>query len=145
GPLKPFRRVMLRLALPGVLALMLLIGMRAFESLKVPALIGLARNVVVLTTNIYQSSKNIGAINFGESGAYAVCLLLIVVLLLIWHNRLAHHANQFQTITGKGYRPRIIDLGRWRYVTAAILAAIFVLAILLPVAILVFTSLQPFY
>jgi len=128
-----------------VLALMLLIGIRAFESFEVPALVGLAGNVTVLTTNIYQSSKNIGAINFGESGAYSVCLLLIVVLLLLWHNRLAHHAHQFQTITGKGYRPRIIDLGRWRYLTAAILLAIFLLVIALPVAILVFTSLQPFY
>ena len=124
---------------------MLLVGIRAFESFEVPALVGLAGNVVVLTTNIYQSSKNTGAINFGESGAYAVCLLLIVALLLLWHNRLAHHANQFQTITGKGYRPRMIDLGRWRYVTAAVLAAIFMLVIVLPVGILVFTSLQPFY
>ena len=145
GPLKTFRSITLRLGLPGVLALMLLIGIRAFESFEVPALVGLAGNVTVLTTNIYQSSKNIGAINFGESGAYSVCLLLVVVLLLAWHNRLAGHANQFQTITGKGYRPRIIDLGRWRYVTAAILLAIFLLAIALPVAILVFTSLMPFY
>jgi iron(III) transport system permease protein len=145
GPLKTFRSITLRLGMPGVLALMLLIGIRAFESFEVPALVGLAGNVTVLTTNIYQSSKNIGAINFGESGAYSVCLLLVVVLLLAWHNRLAHHANQFQTITGKGYRPRIIDLGRWRYVTAAILLAIFLLAIVLPVAILVFTSLMPFY
>src|SRR5215475_985866 len=145
GPLKTFRSITLRLGLPGVLALMLLIGIRAFESFEVPALVGLAGNVTVLTTNIYQSSKNIGAINFGESGAYSVCLLLIVVLLLAWHNRLAHHANQFQTITGKGYRPRIIDLGRWRYVTAVVLLAIFLLAIVLPVAILAFTSLMPFY
>src|SRR5262245_26924651 len=145
GPLKTFRSITLRLGLPGVLALMLLIGIRAFESFEVPALVGLAGNVTVLTTNIYQSSKNIGAINFGESGAYSVCLLLIVVLLLAWHNRLAHHASEFQTITGKGYRPRIIDLGRWRYLTAAILLAIFLLAIVLPVAILVFTSLMPFY
>jgi len=145
GPLKTFRSITLRLGLPGVLALMLLIGIRAFESFEVPALVGLAGNVTVLTTNIYQSSKNIGAINFGESGAYSVCLLLIVVLLLLWHNRLAHHAHQFQTITGKGYRPRIIDLGPWRYLTAAILLVIFVLVIVLPVAILVFTSLVPFY
>jgi iron(III) transport system permease protein len=145
GPLKTFRSITLRLGLPGVLALMLLIGIRAFESFEVPALVGLAGNVTVLTTNIYQSAKNIGAINFGESAAYSVCLLFIVVLLLAWHNRLAHHANQFQTITGKGYRPRIIDLGRWRYFTAAILLAIFLLAIALPVAILVFTSLMPFY
>src|SRR5437667_4393753 len=145
GPLKTFRSITLRLGLPGVLALMLLIGIRAFESFEVPALVGLAGNVTVLTTNIYQSAKNIGAINFGESAAYSVCLLLIVVLLLAWHNRLAHHAHQFQTITGKGYRPRILDLGRWRYLTAALLGAIFAFVIVLPVGILVFTSLQPFY
>src|SRR5712691_7996609 len=145
GPLKTFRSITLRLGLPGVLALMLLIGIRAFESFEVPALVGLAGNVTVLTTNIYQSSKNIGAINFGESSAYAVCLLLIVALLLLWHNRLSHHAHQFQTITGKGYRPRMIDLGRWRYVAAALLLVIFVLVIVLPVGILVFTSLLPFY
>src|ERR1043166_6440102 len=145
GPLRTFRSITLRLGLPGVLALMLLIGIRAFESFEVPALVGLAGNVTVLTTNIYQSSKNTGQINFGETGAYAVCLLFVVMLLLLWHNRLAHHAHQFQTITGKGYRPRIIDLGRWRYFTAAILLAIFILVIVLPVAILVFTSLVPFY
>ena len=145
GPLRTFRSITLRLGLPGVLALMLLIGIRAFESFEVPALVGLAGNVTVLTTNIYQSSKSTGAVNFGQSGAYSVCLLAIVVLLLFWHNRVAQHANRFQTITGKGYRPRIIDLGRWRYATAAVLLAIFVLAIVLPVGILLFTSLQPFY
>jgi iron(III) transport system permease protein len=55
GPLQTFRKITLRLGLPGVLALMLLIGIRAFESFEVPALVGLARNVTVLTTNIYQS------------------------------------------------------------------------------------------
>jgi iron(III) transport system permease protein len=145
GPLRTFRSITLRLGLPGVLALMLLIGIRAFESFEVPALVGLAGNVTVLTTNIYQSSRSVGAANFGESGAYSVCLLFIVVLLLIWHNRLSRHAHQYQTITGKGYRPRIIDLRQWRYLTAAVLLVIFVLAIVLPMAILVFTSLQPFY
>src|SRR5207249_3457904 len=79
GPLKTFRSITLRLALPGVLALMLLIGIRAFESFEVPALVGLAGNVTVLTTNIYQSAKNTGSINFGDSAAYSVCLLFIVV------------------------------------------------------------------
>jgi iron(III) transport system permease protein len=124
---------------------MLLIGIRAFESFEVPALVGLAGNVTVLTTEIYQSSKNAAVPSWGESGAYSVCLLLIVTLLLLWHNRLAHHAHQFQTITGKGYRPRVIDLGGWRHATAGLLVFIFILVILLPVGILVFTSLQPFY
>src|SRR5262249_24411144 len=145
GPLKTFRSITLRLGLPGLLALMLLVGIRAFESFEVPALGGLAGNVTVLTTNIYQRSKSTGAAAFGQSGAYSVCLLGIIVLLLFWHNRLVQHGTKFQTITGKGYRPRIIDLGPWRYAAAALLLAIVAFVIVLPVGILVFTSLQPFY
>src|SRR5207253_5621844 len=81
GPLKTFRSITLRLALPGVLALMLLVVIRAFESFEVPALVGLAGNVTVLTTDIYQSSKSVAMPSHGQAGAYSVCLLLIVVLL----------------------------------------------------------------
>ena len=145
GPLATFCAVTLRLCLPGVAALLLLIFIRAFESFEVPALVGLAGNVTVLTTNIYQSSRVVSPPNQGEAAAYAVCLLLIVVLLLWWYGRLARHAHQYQTITGKGYRPRIIDIGPARYLSAAVLLLIFILVIALPVATLVFTSLQPFY
>jgi iron(III) transport system permease protein len=145
GPLRTFGAITLRLGLPGILALLLLVVIRAFESFEVPALVGLAGNVSVLTTNIYQSSKNSSMPNYGESGAYSVCLLLIVVLLLIWHHRLSHHARRFQTITGKGYRPRIIDLGRGRFAAAAALLVTFLMVTALPVGMLVFTSLQPFY
>src|SRR5262249_53226581 len=145
GPFATFRAITLRLSLPGVAALLLLVFIRAFESFEVPALVGLAGNITVLTTNIYQSSKIVSPPNQGEAAAYAVCLLLIVALLLWWYGRLARHAHQYQTITGKGYRPRVIDIGRARYLLAAVLLVIFILVIALPVAILVFTSLQPFY
>src|SRR5580692_297903 len=145
GPVRTFRSITLRMCLPGILALLLLVVIRAFESFEVPALVGLAGNVSVLTTDIYQSSKNSSLPNYGLSGAYSVCLLLIVVLLLVWHHRLSRHARRFQTITGKGYRPRIIDLGRGRYLAAALLLATFLLVTVLPVGMLAFTSLQPFY
>jgi iron(III) transport system permease protein len=145
GPLATFRAVTLRMALPGILALLLLIVVRAFESFEVPALVGLAGNVTVLTTNIYQSSKNTGAPNFGETGAYSVALLFMVMLLLIWHHRLAGQAGRYQSITGKGYRPRIIDVGRARYLTAALLLLTFLFVTILPLSMLLFASLQPFY
>jgi iron(III) transport system permease protein len=145
GPLRTFRTITLRMGLPGILALLLLVVIRAFESFEVPALVGLAGNVSVLTTDIYQASKNSSLPNYGLSGAYSVCLLLIVALLLVWHHRLSRHARRFQTITGKGYRPRIIDLGRGRFLAAALLLATFLLVTALPVGMLAFTSLQPFY
>jgi iron(III) transport system permease protein len=64
---------------------------------------------------------------------------------LVWHHRLSRNARRFQTITGKGYRPRVIDLGKGRYLAAALLLVTFLLVTVLPVAMLVFTSLQPFY
>ncbi len=132
GPLLTFRAITLRMGLPGILALLLLVFIRAFESFEVPALVGLAGNVTVLTTNIYQSSKASSMPSYGESGAYSVCLLLIVVLLLVWHHRLSRNARRFQSITGKGYRPRVIDLGRGRLIAAGVLLVTFVLTAVVP-------------
>ncbi len=145
SPVRSFWRVTLPMALPGVCALLILIFVRAIESFEVPALVGLAGNINVITTMIYQSSHSGGRPNYGEAGAYSVCLIAFVAALLIWQGRLSLKSHRFQTITGKGFRPRSINLGPWRWCAAGILAVLFVLVTLLPVAVLIFTSLQPFY
>ena len=144
-PFTTFWNITLRIGLPGVLALLLLVFIRAFEAFEVPALVGLAGNINVLTTDIYQSSHSTGLPDYGQSGSYSVCLLVIVALLLFWYNGLSRNAHRYQTVTGKGYRPRVIDLGRWRYLTSGVLVLIFLLVTGLPVLMLLFTSLQPFY
>ncbi len=145
NPLRAFRAVTLRLAAPALCALGLLFFARAFESFEVPALVGLAGNINVLTTTIFQAMHRTGMPSYGEAGAYSICLVVIVAILLMSQSRLARQAHKYQTITGKGFRPRIIDLGPWRYPSAAILLALFLIVTIVPVAMLVFTSLQPFY
>jgi iron(III) transport system permease protein len=145
NPLRAFRAVTLRMAAPALCALALLFFARAFESFEVPALVGLAGNINVLTTTIFQAMHRTGMPSYGEAGAYSICLVIIVALLLMGQSRLSRHAHKYQTITGKGFRPRIIDVGRWRYLSAAILLALFLIVTVIPVVMLVFTSLQPFY
>jgi len=60
-------------------------------------------------------------------------------------SRLAGHGARFATVTGKGFRPRTIDLGGWRYLTAAVSILYFVVIVLLPFLVLVWSSLQRFY
>jgi iron(III) transport system permease protein len=48
-------------------------------------------------------------------------------------------------VTGKGFRPRTIDLGRWRYLTASIFIVYFLVIVLLPFLVLLWSSLQRFY
>jgi iron(III) transport system permease protein len=145
SPLRAFGAVTLRMAAPALCALALLFFARAFESFEVPALVGLAGNINVLTTTIFQAMHRTGMPSYGEAGAYSICLVIIVAVLLAGQSRLSRHAHKYQTITGKGFRPRIIDVGRWRYLSAAILLALFLIVTVIPVAMLVFTSLQPFY
>ena len=108
-------------------------------------MVGLAGNINVLTTTIFQAIHRTGMPSYGEAGAYSICLVIIMAALLMWQSRLSRHAHKYQTITGKGFRPRIIDLGAWRYLSAAILIGLFLVVTIIPVAMLVFTSLQPFY
>ncbi len=145
SPLRAFWEVTIRMGVPAICALAMLIFIRTFESFEVPALVGLAGNINVLTTTIYQSARRTGAANYGESGAYSICLILIVTVLLIWQNNLARDAHRYQTITGKGFRPRIVDLGGWRYLCSALLFVLFLLVTVIPAGILVFTSFLPFY
>jgi len=60
-------------------------------------------------------------------------------------SRLAASGSRYSTVTGKGFRPRTIDLGSWRYLTAAIFIAYFAIIVLLPFLVLLWSSLQRFY
>jgi iron(III) transport system permease protein len=145
GPLRAFRAITLRMGIPALCALTMLIFIRTFESFEVPALVGLAGNINVLTTTIYQSVHRTGMPSYGEAGAYSISLVGIVTILLMWQSRLTRYAHRYQTITGKGFRPRIVDLGAWRHLGAAVLVILFLVVTVIPVAMLVFTSFQPFY
>jgi iron(III) transport system permease protein len=145
GPLRAFWAITLRMGIPALCALATLIFVRTFESFEVPALVGLAGNISVLTTTIYQSMHRTGMPSYGEAGAYSVTLVGIVTVLLIWQSRLSRYAHRYQTITGKGFRPRILDLGAWRHLSAAVLVMLFLVVAVIPLAMLVFTSFQPFY
>ena len=145
GMAATFRRITLPLALPAALALLLLVFIRAFEAFDIPALVGGAGDVSVLTTEVYNSIRKELPANYGQAGAFSVVLMLAVVVLLGLQRRLLSRADRFQTITGKGYRPRVIRLGRWRYLMSGALMALFVILLVMPLGMIILVSLAPFY
>jgi iron(III) transport system permease protein len=81
--------------------------------------------------------------NHGQASAFSLGLLAVVVVMLHFYGRLSRHAERYQTITGKGFRPRPIGLGKLRYVAAGFLVFFFVLIVALPVGVLLWMSLMP--
>jgi len=139
------RRITLKLALPSVLALALLVFVRAIEAFEVPALVGLPGRINVLTTDIYLDLSDVVPPDFGHASAFSVVLLLVVGVLLAFYNRLSKSADRYHTVTGKGYRARMFDLGRGRHVATAIVLVNFLVILVMPLLALVWASLLPFF
>ena len=137
-------RITLQLARPAAAGALLILLVRAIESFEVPALLGLPVGIEVYTSSIYQAIHQYPS-RVGLASAYAVTLLLMTSVGIYLHSRLSSQGARFATVTGKGFRPRTIDLGGWRYVTATLFMLYFVVIVLLPFLVLVWSSLQRFY
>jgi len=138
------RRITFKLAWPTALAALLILFVRAIESFEVPALLGLPAGIEVYTSAIYQAVNKYPS-EVGLASAYAVVLLLIATMCVYAQARLSGQDTRFATVTGKGFRPRRVDIGRWRYLTAALFMLYFVILVLLPFLVLLWSSLQKFY
>jgi len=138
------RNITLKLAWPAVLASLLILFVRALESFEVPALLGLPVGLEVYTSSIYQAIHKYPS-EVGLASSYAITLLLITSICIYLQSRLSNEASRFSTVTGKGFRPRVIQIGRWRYVTAALFISYFFAVVALPFFVLIWSSLQKFY
>jgi len=129
---------------PSVIGIQLIMFVRAIEAFEVPAIVGVPADIHVFTSKIYLATHQYPS-DHGLAGAYAVNLLLICLAGVFLYQRLTRKQEQFATVTGKGYRPRVAELGKWKYVHLSIALIIFFVAVIAPVLILVWASLIPYY
>lgn len=145
GVWQTFRRVTFKMATPALLALAMLVFIRAIEAFEVPALVGIPGRVHVLTTDIFLEIRGRVPPDLGYASAFASVLLVVVGVLLYFYGRISKHAERYHTVTGKGFRPRAFDLGKGRLLAGAIILVNFLLVLGLPTLVLIWASLLPFY
>jgi iron(III) transport system permease protein len=138
-----FRRVTLPLALPSLLAVLILTFIRSLEAFEIPALIGIPAGVEVLTTKIYLQIRGGLIPKYGEASAYSILLIGLVALGLYPYYRITSKTYKFTTISGKAFRPNRIALGRWRWVGGCLMLILPLLQFL-PVVAIAWSSFLPF-
>lgn len=138
------RRITVPLLRPALISAALLMFVQSLESFEVPGLLGLQNGIYVFTSRIYFVLRQF-PIDYGSAGAYAVGLLAIAAAGVLLSGWLSRNARNFQTVTGKAFRPRPVELGRARPWVGAAVIGYFVLTVILPVAVLVYASLLKFY
>ena len=134
-------RIILPLVAPGILAGALLSFVNASENFGIPAVLGRPADVYMLTTTIYRLINEFPPSY--DKAAVVSLLLLFITAIAITFQRYVLGKKQYVTITGKGFRQKIIQLGKWRYVTAFIFAIYLLAAVVLPYLALLLSSFLP--
>ena len=144
GNWRTLRRISMPLALPAIGAALLLLFVTTIESFEVPLLMGGRAGLRVYTTEIFYDTSRTPT-DWGLASAYSMALVAVAIVLLFAYFRLIRHGERYQTITGKDFRPRRIDLRGWRYLTCAIALLMVFLITGVPFLMMLYASLLPFY
>jgi iron(III) transport system permease protein len=142
APSRIARRITLRLMLPGILAAFVYCVMTSLETFEVPAIMGLPGNIHVLSTKIYLLNKtDDGAI----ASSIGIVFILLAIVFVTLYSRLTRRIEKFGTVTGKAYRPRVMKIGAFKYVAAALVWLYLAIAVLAPLFVMLWASVQPYY
>ena len=144
-PASMLRKVTLALMLPGLLAVTIYQFTSALEEFEVPGILGLPAGIYVFSTKIYtvlHSTSSLPA--YGEANALAMLYLFVAIGSMYMYSRVISKSERFTIITGKGYRPRLLQLGLWRWPAVGLVAIYLALSTILPFLVLAFVSFLPY-
>ncbi|HEY4133762.1 MAG TPA: iron ABC transporter permease [Alphaproteobacteria bacterium] len=143
--LRTLRRVTVRLLLPGLMAVAIYQFITALEVFEIPGILGLPAGIYVFSTKIYAVLNSANFLpNYGEANALAMLYLVVAVFATAAYSKVIARAERFSIVTGKGYRPRIQSLGRWRYAALAVVIFYLLFSVILPALVLAYISFMPF-
>ena len=144
GAWRTLWRITLPVLRPAILASFILGLVRSLASFAVPLVIGMPGRVDVLATYLYQMIATGFATDYGKAAALGMSVLSASIALIVLYRALTAESEKFVTITGRGYRPAVIALGRWRMPLFSLVALVSLVMIVLPVAVLLYTSFVPY-
>jgi iron(III) transport system permease protein len=134
--------VTLPLVMPGVLGATLFVFAEMLGSFAAALVIGIPARIYVITTAIWDSTLSYPP-DYGRASAMGLALFVVMFGMLTFYRWIIGRGS-YATITGKAFRPRPMDMGRLAWLLFGVCALYVLLAVVLPIAALVFTSLQRF-
>jgi iron(III) transport system permease protein len=133
-------RITLPLVAPGVLGAAIFLFAEMLGSFSVALVLGTPARFYVITTAIYHFVSQ-----YPPRIALAAAMgasLFAVMFAMLWLYRWLTSRNSFVTVSGKAFRPRVMDMGPLRWVLFGVVVLYVLASAILPVATLLFAALQ---
>jgi len=142
--LRTFCTITMQLMLPALTGATILSFIRGIENFESPLFFGTPAGIRVITTDIYDSinQRSPPEYQYATAISFVIMALLFLIVLLQWR---ILRGRSFQTVTGKGYSPTVIKLGKWRWATFAFCILFFFVTVVLPVGQLLIGSFFKFF
>jgi iron(III) transport system permease protein len=142
-PVNTMLKITFPLAVPAFLSAFVLNFLRGLRSFETPVLQGTPGNIKVFVSRVYDSMAL--EFNTGLATAYSVVLVAMSIITLYFYIRTTRFSERYATITGKGYRVNVIDIGPWKYVTFFAVFLYFLVGIAIPFVVLIVVSMIPYF
>jgi len=141
GLLRTTLTVTLPLVAPGILSGAIIVFVTSAGEFGVPFKLGAPYGVETLTTQIFTKAVGDDA-NYYLGSAMSMALGAITAFFIFVQQRYIA-PRSFTTVTGKGFRPNVLDLGRWKWLALGYNLTYILVAVVLPIFCLVVVSLHP--
>src|SRR5262245_58893007 len=120
--------------------------MTAFAAFDVPAIIGWGNRIFTFTTYLYLLLNPQDVLpKYGLAAELSTVAMVIAAAMSWWYGLMQRRSRRFAVVTGRAYRPKIIRLGRRVYGAWAFIGAYLMLSKIMPIVLLVWASLLPFF
>jgi iron(III) transport system permease protein len=133
--------VTLPLVAPAILSGAIIVFVTSAGEFGVPFKLSAPYGWQTLTTQIF--SKAVGDQANHYLGAAMSMSLGVITVFLIWIQQRYIAPRSFTTVTGKGFRPNVLDLGKWKWVAFGYNITYILVAVILPILCLLIVSLHP--
>jgi iron(III) transport system permease protein len=139
-------QIELPLLWPAILGAGLYTFMTAIAIFEVPAMLnGGGGNLSVLATELFYAVQPVAPvpeIHYGAAGVYGSLIMLPSFFAMYFYLRALGRFRGYAVVTGRGYASRLTDLGRAKSLGIGSVCLYLVLALVLPIVVLIWTSLQ---
>src|SRR4051794_19573099 len=134
GPGRTALTVTLPMVLPSIGVGAVLVFFLGFELFGLPYVLGDPEGRLVLSTYLYKLTTRLGTPSYQLMAVVVVAIMLVTLPLVAIQRLMVAQVQRYATLRGKAARPRLLLLGRWRFLALAAILLWLVAVVAVPLA-----------
>lgn len=130
-------RITFPLAAPAIVSGALLVFIQSLEVFAIPATIGVSAGIYVFATQLWRMMIGIPP-HFSHAAALSIPILFVCALALWGQTKALGKSAKYTTVGGKSFRPRLVQLGRWKWAALGFAGFYLLVSAILPLLTLIY-------